>query len=146
MIMGEGLILPDDSEERKNLPMARGLLDYFPGALAAVAEVSHIGNQKHNPGEEIHWSRGKSTDHADCIVRHLIDRGKRDSQGIRHSAYAAWRALALLQEELEAEGASPGRGSVFPEDDENLEPAHVNPAGGYFEDPDMDTFKERITR
>jgi hypothetical protein len=110
--------LPDDSSVRKALPMAAGLLDYFPGALAAVAEVSRVGNEKHNPGQDLHWARGKSADHADCIVRHLIDRGTKDGEGIRHSAYVAWRALALLQEELEVDGANPGRGSVFPQDTE----------------------------
>ena len=94
------------SAERKTLPLARGVLDYFPDALLAVAECSRIGNEKHNPGEPLHWARGKSTDHADCIARHLLDRGKRDSDGVRHSAHLAWRALALLQEELEAEERS----------------------------------------
>lgn len=94
--------LPDDSAARKNMPMAAGLLDYFPDALAYVAYVSKVGNDKHNPGQELHWSRGKSTDHADCIVRHLVDRGKLDGAGVRHSGALAWRALALLQEELEA--------------------------------------------
>ncbi len=91
------------SAERKALPLCRGVLDYFPDALLAVAECSRIGNEKHNPGEPLHWARGKSTDHADCIARHLLDRGKRDSEGVRHSAHLVWRALALLQEELEAE-------------------------------------------
>jgi hypothetical protein len=36
-------------------------------------------------------------------VRHLIERGTRDTDGQRHTAKVAWRALALLQEELEAE-------------------------------------------
>lgn len=106
--------LPTDPKVRKALPMARGLLDYFPGALAAVAEVSRIGNEQHNPGEKIHWSRGKSTDHADTIIRHLVDRGTLDTDGVRHSAKVAWRALAMLQEELEAAGAEPGRASRFP--------------------------------
>lgn len=95
--------LPTDSAARKRVPMASGLLDYFPDALAAVAEVSWLGNQKHNPGEEMHWARGKSMDHADCIVRHLTERGTRDVEGVRHSASLAWRALALLQQELEQE-------------------------------------------
>lgn len=99
--------LPAGSEERKNLPMARGLLDYFPAALAEVARVSLYGNEKHNPGEELHHSRGKSTDHADCIIRHLVDRGTRDADGQRHTALVAWRALALLQQELEDEGLAP---------------------------------------
>lgn len=93
--------LPDDADERNRFPMAEGLIDYFPNALAAVSEVSLIGNRQHNPGEAMHWARGKSTDHANKIIRHLIDRGKKDSKGVRHSAYMAWRALALLQEELE---------------------------------------------
>ena len=103
--------LPRDVAERKAIPMAAGLLDYFPAALAAVAEVSRIGNDQHNPGQPLHWARGKSTDHADCVVRHLVDRGTIDGDGARHSAKVAWRALALLQEELEADGAPRGRGS-----------------------------------
>jgi hypothetical protein len=95
--------LPDDSAARKNVPMATGLLDYFPDALACVAEVSFLGNEKHNPGQPLHHARGKSMDHANCILRHLTERGGRDAAGVRHSAQMAWRALALLQEELEAE-------------------------------------------
>lgn len=94
-------ILNGSSEHRKNFPITRGVLDYFPDAIAAVAEVSRLGNEKHNPGENMHWARGKSMDHADCIVRHLIERGGVDSEGVRHTASLAWRALALLQEELE---------------------------------------------
>jgi HD-like signal output (HDOD) protein len=93
--------LPSDPAARKNMPIARGVLDYFPDALAAVAEVSRVANEQHNPGEPMHWAKEKSTDHADCIVRHLIDRGKLDSDGLSHSAKVAWRALALLQTELE---------------------------------------------
>ena len=104
--------LPTDSAERKTIPMAAGLMDYFPDALAAVANVSYVGNQQHNPGQPTHWARGKSTDHADCIVRHLIERGTIDTDSMRHSAKLAWRALALLQEELEAAyGLPPSRGS-----------------------------------
>lgn len=96
---------------RKERPVARGCLDYFPSALLAVAELSRIGNEQHNPGQEMHWARGKSTDHADCLVRHLIDRGTLDSDGISHTVKVAWRALALLQEELEAAGAPMSRAS-----------------------------------
>lgn len=104
--------LPADSNERKEIPLARGVLDYFPAALAAVARLSKKGNDKHNPGEDIHWARGKSTDHADCILRHLIDRGTIDPEdGESHSVKLAWRALALLQEEEEAKGAPMSRGS-----------------------------------
>jgi hypothetical protein len=107
--------LPYGHKERKNTPLVRGCLDYFPAALAAVAQVSKAGNDQHNPGQEMHHARGKSSDHADCILRHLTDRGTLDSDGLRHSAKVAWRALALLQEELEAEGAPLARGARLPE-------------------------------
>lgn len=93
--------LPSDAKQRKNLPITRGVLDYFPDAIAAVAEVSRLGNEQHNPGQPLHWAREKSTDHADCIARHLIERGTADTDGARHSAKLAWRALALLQTEIE---------------------------------------------
>lgn len=100
-------MLPADAASRKNAPIARGVLDYFPLAVAAVAELSRIGNEQHNPGQPMHWARGKSTDHADCIVRHLIDRGTLDSDGVRHATKVAWRALALLQTELEDAAKAP---------------------------------------
>lgn len=93
--------LPTDSQERKDAPMARGLLDYFPDALFAVAALSKDGNDKHNPGEEMHWAREKSADHADCIVRHLAERGTVDTDGHLHDTKVAWRALAMLQLAIE---------------------------------------------
>jgi hypothetical protein len=106
-VVAGSIALPTDSAARKEIPMVRGLLDYFPSALAAVAAVSKKGNDQHNPGEPMHHARGKSMDHADCIVRHLVDRGTVDTDGVRHSAKVAWRALALLQEELEREAGAP---------------------------------------
>lgn len=106
-------VLPTDTEERNKLLLADGLLDYFPLALAEVAKVSYVGNNQHNPGQPMHWARTKSTDHANKIVKHLIDRGTVDVDGLRHSAKVAWRALALLQEELETAGGVPGRASRF---------------------------------
>lgn len=99
--------LPTDSAARKALPIFSGVLNYFPDALAAVAQVSKIGNDQHNPGQPLHWSKGKSTDHDDCAVRHLIDAkvAPIDTDGGRHRAKHAWRALAALQIEIEAERA-----------------------------------------
>lgn len=102
---GLGMLLPADPAERKNLPITTGVLDYFPLALAEVARVSKAGNDQHNPGQPLHWAKGKSVDHADCIARHLIDRFSRDSDGQRHAAKLAWRALALLETLLEQEAA-----------------------------------------
>ena len=95
--------LSTDSQERKKYPLCTGLLDYFPDALAEVAHVSYVGNQQHNPGQPLHWDKTKSTDEADAMIRHFIQRGTRDTDGTRHSAKVAWRALALLQREIEAE-------------------------------------------
>lgn len=95
-------LLPQDSAVRKGIPITTGVFDYFPRALAYIAMVSKAGNDKHNPGEPLHWAREKSTDHADCIGRHLIERGTRDPEGFRHSGMMGWRALANLELELEA--------------------------------------------
>lgn len=99
--------LPSDAAERNEFPMADGLLYYFPAALAAVARVSKVGNEQHNAGQPMHWARGKSMDHANKILRHQVDAGTLDSDGQRHSAKVAWRALAQLQEELEREEGAP---------------------------------------
>lgn len=94
-------MLPSDPKERKEHPIATGVLDYFPRALAAVAHVSYVGNEQHNPGQRLHWDRSKSTDEADALIRHFLQRGTLDTDGLRHSAKVAWRALALLEKELE---------------------------------------------
>lgn len=100
LILPPGLYLPEGKQERKEAPMCTGVLDYFAAALFEVARVSFIANQQHNPGQEMHWAWGKSNDHADCIIRHLADRGGIDSDKLRHSGKLAWRSLALLTEEL----------------------------------------------
>jgi hypothetical protein len=86
--------------------MYQGLLAYFPDALEEVSHVSFVGNEQHNPGQPLHWAKEKSTDESDCIIRHLKDhaKGKKfDTDGLRHLAKVAWRALANLQREIEAE-------------------------------------------
>jgi hypothetical protein len=95
--------LPTDGAERKQYPIASGFLDYFPDAVAAVAHLSWVGNEQHNPGVALHWDRSKSGDEADTFQRHFLERGTLDKDGIRHSAKVAWRAMAMLQKEIEAE-------------------------------------------
>lgn len=99
------MILPTDPAARKGMPITTGVLDYFPLAIAEVAMCSKAGNDQHSPGQPLHWAKDKSTDHADCIPRHLIDRYSRDTDGVRHAAKMAWRSLAFLQTLLEAEAA-----------------------------------------
>lgn len=110
------MIFPDGDKQRKSIPIFDGCVMYFPNALAAVAEVSRQGNEQHNPGEPLHWARGKSMDQYNTALRHLIDHasGARfGADGKRHLAQAAWRVLAALQLDLEAEAgvnnAAPGK-------------------------------------
>ena len=93
--------LPTDPKERKHVPLYSGVLMYFPDALAAVAACSQKGNDQHSPGQPLHWDRNKSTDELDALMRHVMEAGTIDTDGIRHSAKVAWRALANLQKELE---------------------------------------------
>ncbi len=99
--------LPQTAKERKTYPVASGVLDYFPDALVALAHVSYVGNEQHNPGQPLHWAREKSTDQADTMMRHFLERGTVDADGQRHTAKMVWRALAMLQLEIEAEVALP---------------------------------------
>lgn len=89
------------ADERKQRPVYSGVLRYFPKALLEVARVSYVGHQQHNEGP-MRWDRSKSPDEADACVRHLLEAGTFDDDGLRHTAKAAWRILALLEKELEA--------------------------------------------
>lgn len=104
-------ILPTDRQARKEVPLARCLFDYFPNALAAVAAVSFQGNKQHNGDSEPFWAYDKSTDEADCLLRHFAERGDVDTDGLPHSSKVAWRALAMLERELVAAGAPMPRGA-----------------------------------
>jgi hypothetical protein len=92
-------VAKSESQLRKEAPMCTGVLDYFPDALEAVSRVSYKGNAKHNgAGSPLQWTRGKSADHADCVVRHMKTRNEVDPEdGETHLAHAAWRVLAELQ-------------------------------------------------
>lgn len=95
--------LPTEPKARKTYPVASGVLDYFPDAIVDVSHVSYLGNEQHNPGEPLHWARGKSMDQADTMLRHFLQRGTLDEDGVRHSAKMVWRALAILQLEIEGD-------------------------------------------
>lgn len=95
------MMLPTDAKARKGVPLYSGLIRYFPDALAAVAELSRIGNEQHNPGTPLHWDRAKSTDELDALCRHLWEAGTVDGDGVLHDTKVAWRALANLQKAIE---------------------------------------------
>lgn len=102
------LTLSTDSNERKNIPLLSGCFKYFPAALAGVSNLSKLGNDKHNPGQPLHHARGKSMDHGDCILRHLMDAEDLLAAASRNESVSreailleanqlAWRALAYAQ-------------------------------------------------
>jgi hypothetical protein len=127
--MTKSTTLPVDSLERKNYPLYRGCLKYFPAALSGVSRTSKLGNDKHNPGEELHHARGKSSDHGDCVLRHLVDLEdlltafKRGDSKVTQEAILnevnqmAWRALAFSQELHEQFGAPLAPGAKLPKDE-----------------------------
>lgn len=119
--------LPNDSKMRYHYPISSGCVAYFPAALAGVAKHSFIGGAKYNDGALVHL-RYISTQHMDCIGRHMLDlqdllaahaRGEQDVQTFVYDFEEkrdilqtipieeailiecnalAWRSLAISQE------------------------------------------------
>jgi hypothetical protein len=109
-------MLPTDAKKRKDIPIYSGFWVYFPDAIAAVAELSRLGNDQHNPGKPLFWDRSKSGDELDALARHLTDHAKGvvlDADGVRHLTKNAWRAMAALQKALESKTFNPD--DVLPE-------------------------------
>lgn len=91
------------SAERKEMPVWSILSQYFPDAFAALARHSKKANDKHNPGEPLHWARNKSSDHLECAVRHLMTPDEIDKDtGEIELVGALWRCAAALQLREEA--------------------------------------------
>lgn len=102
-------MLPTDAKARKAVPIYSGFIKYFPKAIAAVAELSRIGNDQHNPGKPLHWDRSKSGDEMDAEMRHILDMAEQghaatDTDGVMHATKNAWRAMANLEKLLEKAG------------------------------------------
>jgi hypothetical protein len=90
-----------EHQKRKEQPLFRGALAYFPDALAALAELSRKATEQH--GQEVmHWDYGRSDDHGDCILRHQTDYDEEDSDGVLHAIKVLWRAAAQAQTLLES--------------------------------------------
>jgi len=98
--------LPNDAQERKNIPIYSGIIKYFTDAMAEVAKLSQVGNEQHNPGSDLHWDRSKSGDELDALTRHLSECGTRDTDGVWHDTKVAWRAMANLQKTIEKDRKS----------------------------------------
>jgi hypothetical protein len=85
-------------------PVRRGLLEYFPRACMAVADVSAEGAKKYAWGG---WRDviGAIDRYGDAEVRHICKaaiEGPIDADfGKLHAAHEAWNALARLEKILE---------------------------------------------
>jgi hypothetical protein len=116
--------LPKGYDARKAIPLFDFLTKYFPLAIVEVTKIAVAGNAQHNPGEPLHWARGKSMDQLNTAMRHIFDHGMGtvyDTEPAEveaaiggktmHLAKAAWRLLAEIQLLCEArereEAASP---------------------------------------
>ena len=78
----------------------RGAVDYFPGALRAVATVSTFGASKYSWKGWSNVPEGFER-YSDALVRHLISESEEgpwdNDSGILHAAHAAWNSLARLE-------------------------------------------------
>lgn len=102
-------MLPKDYAARKAIPLYTYLTQYHPNALVEVAKVAVAGNEQHNPGEPMHWAKGKSMDQLNTAMRHQFDHGMGnaydtddpyrgpDGNPILHLAKATWRLLAEIE-------------------------------------------------
>lgn len=88
----------------KHEPVYSGPVNYFPRTLRALSRLCRAGNDKHNPGQPLHWAKDKSTDHPDCMLRHSLTPYAADSENgnERHVVAVAWRAMAWAEIALEA--------------------------------------------
>ncbi len=103
---GKGAKDPGAKLDAGKSPVFRGVLDYFPRAVSAVADLSAAGAAKYS------WKGWESVDdginrYADAIGRHLVKEaieGELDQEWltkynleILHKTAVAWNALAVLE-------------------------------------------------
>lgn len=77
------------------------LLEDFPRALLAVAQVATFGANKYERGNWLKVQDAKQR-YADAMLRHMLEDGVKPcsvdaESGMLHKAHAAWNALAVLE-------------------------------------------------
>lgn len=111
------MTLPTDDKARKALPLYDFMFGYFPDAWLEVVKVAVAGNDQHNPGEPLHWARGKSMDQMNTAFRHIFDYGTGvpvdEKDGCHHLAKAIWRLMARLQLDLEGAAQKGDSGAAY---------------------------------
>ena len=84
-------MLPSDAQERKDIPIYRGFIKYFPDAIVEVTKLSVKGSKQHH-GDKVWWDKSKSSDELDALMRHMLE---------GDWSAVAWRAMANLQRECD---------------------------------------------
>ena len=84
-------MLPSDAQQRKDIPIYRGFIKYFPDAIVEVTKLSVKGSKQHH-GDKVWWDKSKSSDELDALMRHLLE---------GDWVCVAWRAMANLQRECD---------------------------------------------
>ena len=102
IISDKKTLIPEDDEERAKYPIGTYTTEYCPNAIVALARHSFEANEKHNPGEEIHWAKEKSVGSINRVFRHLFEFAWHHARGERrkakyHITAAAWRINELLE-------------------------------------------------
>jgi len=81
-------------------PIFQGVLNLFPNAVEAVADVSAFGAKKYS------WNNWKNVDdgvnrYTDAMIRHLLKESKGElldaETNLLHACSVAWNALARLE-------------------------------------------------
>jgi hypothetical protein len=101
---GKSAKAPGSKLDAGKSPVFQGLLDYFPLACSAVANVSRVGAIKYA------WKGWESVPdgfnrYSNALGRHLLKSGVDETMldengnvaGIQHEAEAAWNAMARLE-------------------------------------------------
>ena len=96
--------------DKGKAPVFTGLLEYFPRALRAVAEVSAAGIRKGYAPMSWRAVPGGFKRYSDALLRHVLkeamgtcDDTDEGGTGLPHAALAAWNALARLELMLRGE-------------------------------------------
>lgn len=109
-VMSADLKQPGAKDDGGKAPISRGVLEYFPRAIEAVALLSLYGSEKYS------WAGWEKVPdgvnrYRDAGDRHKVARAKEgpydrewESRGkqVLHSTAVAWNALAALELELRA--------------------------------------------
>ena len=87
-------------DDNGKAPIYRGVLSYFPNAIAGVATVSAFGATKYAWNGWLHVPDGHSR-YSDGLVRHLTAEAEGQildpESGLAHDLHTAWNALARAE-------------------------------------------------